>query len=381
MPLVFREITESDAQGLSHVWAMVYNRGEAYDASETLLDGRLGYVGEAEGKAVCGFAVVPMMTTRGQGVIPCAGVAGVGVLPEARHGQVGTDLMRWSLSAMRDRGFELAALYAFSDRFYRRVGYEVAGRRSLIQCPVHRLPKLTPELPIRQLLPADAHLLDGCYHSFAKSHSGLNLRTKEQWAERFGKRPPMIYAAGDPVEAYAWVSMEGGFWNDLRVGELAWSTRRGYESILATLIGLCINRSNLVWYEPSDGPFVSRFMDQGVKVSLDRHVMWRVLDVPKALARLKPEASGEYTFRVDDVDMPENRGPWHVRFDPDGVVVQPSSSASLVFTSQTFAQAFMGEPSLEMLLHNGDVASDSDQAARDARLLLPPKSTVCMDFF
>ncbi|MBX7133560.1 MAG: GNAT family N-acetyltransferase [Fimbriimonadaceae bacterium] len=381
MSVAFREIAENEAQGLVHVWSVVYNRGEAFTDEAGLFKGRLAFIGEDDGRPVAGYTVVPMRTTRGAGVVPCAGIAGVGVLPEARHGQVGTAMMKWSLRDLRERGFELAALYAFSDQFYRRVGYEVAGRRFQIQCPAQRLPRLTPSLPIRQIAPTDAHLLDGCYQAFAKAHSGLNLRTKEQWTERFGQRPPMIYAAGDPVEAYAWVSMEGGFWDDLRVGEFVWSSRRGYESILATLTGLCINRSNLIWYEPSDSPFLCRFMDQGIKVSLERHAMFRVLEVPRALSRLFSEGSGEFSFRVEDADLPENVGPWRVRYGADGVEVQPCSEPELVFTSQTFAQAFMGEPSLETLLHNGNVTSTSDRAALDACRLMTPRATVCMDFF
>lgn len=378
----FREVTAEDLDAIRHIWSIVYRRGEPIEPDEEVPRAdRTSYVGLLEGRPSAAFSVVPMRITRGEGTLTCAGVAAVAVLPEARNTRLGSSLMEWSLSDLRARGYDLAALYAFRDSFYRRFGYEVAGRRWQIRCPPDRLPRVEPTLPVRQVAPAEAHRLDRAYHAFARARSGMNLRTREDWIVRFGKRPPMIYAAGDPVEAYAWVSMEGGFWDDLAVGEFVWSTPEGYETILATLRALDINRGALIWHEPSDGPFLLSHMDQGIRVCLDRHAMFRVLEVPNALRRLIPESSGEFRVRVLDRHLPENEGSWHVRFTLDGLEVSPTAEADLELGIEAFSQALMGEPSLEVLLHAGKVVSHSDSAARAARALLSPRPTILMDYF
>lgn len=382
MALVFREVEERRHEGLAHVLSIVYQRGEPVDFEQSPHDpADRRFVAEREGRTVAGFVLLDMLVTRGEADLRCAGIAGVAVLPEERHLGVGSALMRWSLADLRSRGFHVAALYAFRDSFYRRFGYEVTGRRWQIHCPNQRLPRVAPELPIRQMQPSDAAQLDAPYRVFARAHSGVNLRTEAQWQTRFGRKPPMIYAAGDPVEAYAWVSMEGGFWEDLRVGEFVWASRRGYESILATLTGLGINRTALVWCEPSDSPFLARHADQGVRVSLERAIMFRCLDVPAALRRLRPEGSGEVTLEVEDVELPENRGPWRVVFRPGEVEVAAADSADLRLDIRTFTQALMGEPSVADLLEMGLGDCASEAAARAAAALMPPRATICLDFF
>lgn len=382
MGFEFREVTAEDVEAVRHIWSIVYRRGEPIEPGEEVPRAdRLSFVGFLDGRPGAAFSIMPMKVTRGDGTLSCAGVASVAVLPEARNARLGSAFMEWSLGDLRARGYETAALYAYRDSFYRRFGYEVTGRRWQIRCPPDRLPDLEPTLPVRHVTPEEAHLLDRPYRAFARARSGLFLREQSDWINRFGKRPPMIYAAGDPVEAYAWVSMEGSFWDDLPVGEFVWSTPAGYETMLATLRALDINRGALIWHEPSDGPFLLSHMDQGVRVCLDRHTMFRALEVPNALRRLVPESSGEFRIRVDDSHLPANVGPWQVRFGLDGVEVSPTKVADLELGIAAFSQALMGEPSLEVLLHAGKVASHDEAATRAARALLSPRPTILMDYF
>lgn len=317
--------------------------------------------------------------SRGEGVVRCGGVAGVGVRPMFRHRKIGSAMMRWQLRQMREQGYHAASLYAFREAFYRRFGYELTGARWQVRVPESRMPQTRMELEPRVIAPEALEELDPCYLAFARAHAGVNYRTPRHWQHRMGQRAPMIYAFGDPVEAYCWTSMEGGFWDELSFGEVVWSTMRGYRSMLAFMRGLVINRKAAIWSEPSEGPMLTQYMDQGIQVELHRPAMSRIVNVPEAIRQLCPEESGEFSLAVHDADLPENNGPWRVRFRAgEAPEVDRGGTPDLDLDIRPFSQAFFGEPSLARLLDLGIAFGSNPQAALR---LFTPMPTITTEFF
>lgn len=382
MATSIRRVRSDEFDRVAAVWQVVYRADQPFEPSE--IEGwrpERSVLAEVDGRVAGVYTVEPLRLTRGKGTFQCGGIGAVAVLPEFRRTGVASQLMRWSLQDMRESGSQLAALYAYRDGYYRRFGYEVAGRRWQIKCPQHRFPRYEQELPCRKLAAGDAGALDSAYVPFVRSISGGHLRCPEDWSHRLGKRPPMIYGVGDPVEGYFWTRMEGGFWEPLVVGELVWSTRRGYESVMAVLGGLAANRSEVVWDEPSCSPFFASNMDQGVSVSSTRHAQFRILDVPSALKCLAPEGKGRFSLEVLDPEIPANRGPWAVEFEEGRVSVERCEEADLTFDERSFVQAYLGEPSLEQLASIGRVSCKHRSALRTARELMPPLATMLTEFF
>ncbi len=270
------------------------------------------FIAEQNGQIQGACNVLDMTANRGTAVLNCGGIAGVAVLPELRRSGVGSAMMKWLVRHLRETETPLGSLYAFREPFYRKFGYEVAGRRQKITCPTHRWPKLESLLPIRRLTPADWQLLVPCYEVFAHSRSGLNVRAEWHWKRVLGEnRQLTIYAVGEPVEAYAVVSHVTAFWTTDHISELAWSTRLGYEGLLSMLGGLAINKAGLSWFEPSDGPFYADYLDQGVEISIERPIMFRVNDVSRSL--VPTPARHERRRRIRDssrrYDRPRKRRP------------------------------------------------------------------------
>ncbi len=378
-----REIAPEQMADFNSVSNWVYLGRQAPEGSDeymTSCEDSRDFVAYVDGRPASACRATGYRIARGEADMPCGGIACVGTLAEFRQTGVGTALMSRALYAMREQGQVLAALYAFKESYYRRVGYEACGWRWQIRCPQAALPKTNLSLPVRRIEAADVHLLDQAYLPFIRGMSGSNVRTPFQWQVRMGRNAPMIYAVGDPIEAYAWLGVEG-FWRDLTVGEMAWSTRRGYESILAVLRSLCSNQEALVWLEPPSSPFLARFQDHGVAAERNRISMFRVTDVPAALRALKPATSGSFAIAVDDDVMPENRGPWKVAFEPGHVEVKPADSADLVLDVRHFVQALLGSPSLQELLAAGLVDVSRRDAVEPACRLLNPMPVVCMEFF
>lgn len=283
------------------VYEEVWRSGEPFGEGELDPgDGSLRYIAYQSDERVASFKVHRYAVTAGSAVLSCAGVASVAVLPVHRGSKIGQELMRWAVPEMKAQGFEVAALYAFRESFYEKFGYRTVGMRWKIKCPLDRFPKLECSLPIRRIAPSQLELLYDCYSQFISNLDGANVRSPKDWQNRMGKRPPMIYAAGDPVEAYAWLTPSGEFWSDVILGEFCWSTRRGYESLLAFAKTLCINQNALVWTEPTQGQFMSRFLDQGVGLELYRPAMYRVLDAPVILEKLASDCKLTEPFTLTD---------------------------------------------------------------------------------
>jgi predicted acetyltransferase len=385
--ILVRPAEERDSDGMHEVWSLTYNNGDPYppERRNSTLKGSMNFVAECDGRIAAACNVLDLEVSRGAGALACGGVAAVAVLPEMRRSGVGTAMMSWLISHLREIGVPLASLYAFREPYYRRFGYEVAGKRLKIVCPVTRWPKFKSELPVRRLTPQDWQQLVPCYQAFARHRSGVVLRTEPQWQRVLGEnRPLTIYAAGDPVEAYAVVSHVTNFWTTDHISEIAWSSRSGYESVLAMLGSMAINKSGLSWFEPSDGLFYADYVDQGVDVILDRPIMFRVNDVAESLRLLRPEpdVAGAFIMGVEDALIRGNHGPWAVSFSEGKVEVEKASGApDFTLDVRHFAQAFLGEPGISQLAAAGVISANSKSGLAAACRLMQPQATYCMDFF
>lgn len=376
--IVVRPYEPKDQEQTWQVRAMTYNDGRPIPVEQQVYKTATPFVGEVDGRVVGTFVIMDMTCTRGrQAEWKTGGIAGVAVLPEARQSGVGNAMMRWSLRYMHEQGYVLAALYAFRESYYRKFGYEVCGIRHRISCPTGRLPRIEAALPVRRILHSDLEQIKPCYEGFARARSGMNLRTGLHWGRIItDDLVRTIYAAGDPIEAYAILEHRVDFWDDQPILEFAWTTMRGYEAMLSLFASVGINKTAVSWYEPSDGPFLTRFCDQGVKADAVKPIMFRVINFPKALEQLACSSDGEFSVAVEDEDLGENGGPWQVCFSDGRMRVERATCAELALDARSAVQVLLGQPSLEDLARNRIVA-ECDAAQR----LLPAAPVFCIDYF
>ena len=381
--VVVRPIENRDEDGFFTVRSLTYNDGLPITDREGWRTDHEHYVAELNGQIVGAFSALPLTASRGPATLKCGGIAGVAVAPDCRRAGVGGHMMRWYVNFAREQGTPLASLYGFRETWYRRFGYEVAGKRTRITCPTYRLPDLPCALDVRRLGWESWPELATCYAEYAHARSGVNLREGAwQWKRVLAENKPLtIYAFGDPVEAYVAVSHSINFWTEQGISEVIWSTRRGYEAALSFFRQLGINKTAIAWYEPSDSPFYAQFLDNGIEARIDRPIMFRVNDVPGALSLLKPTGSGVFSMRVADDVVAANDGVWRVEYNTDGISVTPGTDEDFTLDIRQLAQAFLGEPSLADLLRYGLVTVRNAGPVEDALRLLPPSPTICLDFF
>jgi predicted acetyltransferase len=370
----------TDADAVQKVWSWVYSLAAPKEPLEPPAEREKWYVGLEDGTPTTACKVHGYTVARGEADLSCGGVAAVATLSEHRKKGHGQRFMVDVLNLMREHGHVLSSLYAFRDPFYARSGYGTCGWRWKIVCPAHRMPKTECAMPVRQLVTTEVECLTDVHTQFVRGLSGSPLRTPAVWKRRMGTKPPLVYAIGDPIEAYLWVRITE-FWGNVDVGEIAWSTPRGYEAVMSVLRGIGHNQNTFTWMEPPQSRFFAAHFDQGVEMSVYRQTMHRVLDVEKALKQLKPKGEGAFTFSVRDEQIADNDGAWSVSWTDQGVDVQRSPRGDIAFSIGAFSQAFMGAPSVAELARHGLIEVRDPLSLSMAERLFTPMPVCCMEFF
>lgn len=372
MSVVVRRYKPDDRTGYAQVRSRVYRGGGPVGVDEKLIrDDSNAYVALLDDQIVGTSAVLRMTCTKGEEILSCGGVASVGVLPNIRRGGVGSELMRGTNRMMREEGYALASLYAYREPFYRRFGYEVVGKRFLIKAPTHRLPKITSDLPIRELQVSQYAELHDVMRAMGTRYAGYNVhRSADHWWRTTGGDTPMaIYVAGDPIEAFAVVRLRDDFWETVEVRETAWKSNAGYNAILALFSRIAMNHDAIEWCEPGDSPFLYTYADQAIEYTVNRPIMFRVLNVETCLRSLL--TLEDATIEIDDPDFPENSGVWDV-----STASRTTREPELILTIQQFTQAFLGDPSIV------SIARQTDQPlSRGLFNAFSAQPVYCADFF
>ncbi len=366
------------------VLSMVYVRGNPLEeTASNFSEKEEGFVClRPDGKPAGGYLLKHYSLSRGESFLPTGGIAAVGVMPHERGSGVGSLLMESSLEAMRERGLVLAALYPYREAYYRRFGYAQCGRRFQITVPTARFPKLESELECFRISPEDLSKLRGPYDSMAQRISGFHQRSDQDWTKRMGSKPPVIFALGDPAEAYVWTHYPENFWEKFEFGEFSWSTMRGYRSALALMRGLIDNQKSATWMEASNSPYLALYLDQGAEFQLHRPTMMRILDVPGAFSVLRHPVGLRVTIEIDDPQMPSNHGLWEIELGPDGSrCTRGSGPAVLRGSIRAWTQALMGEPSLAVLVECGAIEVLDPAQAPAIQLAFPAQPCMCSEFF
>jgi predicted acetyltransferase len=393
MPIVMRPYRDEDWPQAAAIWSQAFYGGEIPAGEEPLSRpiGVQNIVAEDEEGIVGATRLVPFrVLCRGE-ELGAFGLSSVAVAPEQRRQGTGSALLHWILWHLRRSGVAMAPLHAANEKFYRGFGWASSGARQEIKTTVDRLPRLETSLPVHRLRLEDWSDLQHAYEGFARAHSGALRRTglDRSYIHRVAGNTPLVYAVGQPAEAYAVLRLERNAWDrpyaDQRVAEVVWSTPRGYHALLGLLRQLLINTSAIRWFEPADSPFLAQYAERDTEVVARRPVMYRLIDVPLALATLPVDeaVAGTFTMAVFDPQLADNAGPWRVAAEEGRLTVEPCSTDApdLEIGVGALTQAVLGEPDLMALHRHGAVTVRSPEALALAARLLPPHPVCCLDFF
>lgn len=384
LSFTFRRYDDAqDRQQVLDLFSQVFRGGEPVPEEREVEDEDKQCFLYKEGGQVLAAFVLIRMTCSLSGLreeLPCGGIQAVAVRPEARRSGLASAMMRFAMGEMRRQGYAISSLYGFRESFYRRLGWEVCGVRYKITCPSARLPATGVEMPVREVLGDEPWKeVEHVYDAFASRYSGMNRRSPRQWKHvmRGTGGQARVYAIGEPIEAYCVLHITGDFWDEQPLSQVAWSTPEGYRAILTFLRSVAANKTAISWFEPGDSPLLALYLDQGVTAAINRPIMFRILDVEKALRPVFARFGGGVSIRVNDPDIQENSRSW--RLDEYGVSACEEGDIRLGIGALT--QALLGEPSFGDLVRHGAVQCGSEDALAKALRVFPPGRSFCMDFF
>lgn len=364
---------------------------------DALTDGPHGglealWVAEEDGRLVGACSLLRLRQWVGGACIPVMGLAAVAIAPTHRRRGLAARLVRAGFTHARERGDVGSALYPFRAAFYEDLGYGLAGEAHQYQLP----PNLLPDDKVERLRvrlvdgPEDEAAMHALYSEVARRHmTGQLERSDRSWRAVWGgdDRAAVLYQgeSGEP-EGYAIVRYRADLpvtTRFLEVEERAWLTLGARRGIYAWLSTMSDQWRELVYRaHPEEGfgdllsePRLPLLANPGwglwfPSATLMRGPMFRVLDVPGALARrtLVGEASLTLRLEVDDPQIAENRGPWRVRLHDGAMEVEPDDGApvdaTLRLPMDTLSRVYIGALAMRQALTGGLAWLDRPELAR-----------------
>ena len=261
-----------------------------------------------------GLAIYRMGQWFGGQSVPIAGIAAVGVAPEHRGVGVAAELMGRLLKELQTDGVALSTLYASTQRFYRKVGYEPAGTACRFSVATH---SLIPgrHLPIRPVDPTDHELFHDLYRQRAQRTSGNLDRHQIIWQHILQPANEVVYAyligPEDKPEGYVVFSQQPGTRGyHLQVRDLVTLTSSAGHSLWAFFADHRSLAQDVHWPGPLVEPMLSLLAEQTYQVVHLERWLLRIVDVPKALMLrgYPPGVEAELHLQVRDNLLAENNG-------------------------------------------------------------------------
>jgi predicted acetyltransferase len=324
--------------------------------------------------------------------LPVMGLGSVAIAPTHRRRGLAARMLIAGFAHARERGDVGSALYPFRASFYEELGYGLAGEAHQYQLP----PALLPDAPEERLR---VRLVDGpeteadmraVYAEAAcRAMTGQLDRTERSWRKAWGEQDQaavVYYGEGGKPEGYAIVRYRSDLpvtTRYLEVEERMWMTLGAQRGLYGWLSTMSDQWRELVYRAHPEEGFGDLISEPRLPLlanpswglwfpsaTLMRGPMFRVLDVPAALSSrtLLNEASFTLRLEVDDQQIPENRGPWVVRFEGNAMFVEPdaggAADATLRIPMDTLSRVFIGALAMRQAISGGLAWLDRPELAR-----------------
>lgn len=394
MAVEIRSITPDELQAYGKVVSYVF---ASEDGMEDELKGTqpdFTTCGFVDGKLVSTLATLPF-TVRLNGVAcPMGGVTAVGTLPEQRRRGLLRQVMTQALATMRDRGQNLAILWASMGAIYQRFGYGLASAQVNysfdpryvaferdIETPGHveLVPKDDSFATIKQNYIEWATPRNLCIHRSTFLWTVNTLRPPKKDTPVFTaiyrdadgqSRGHVVYSTEDQT------TPEPGPSQQMTVSDFV-----AFDTDASRALWNYIRRHDLVGRvnfrgAPEDDVIPDLLLEPRMLNKKVSDGIWmRVVDVEKALSQRPYGARGELTFAIaGDTECPWNNGTYLLETDgPSTHVSRSSREPELTIPPATLASLISGYRSATHFVRAGRLDEHREGAALRANALFRPE--------
>lgn len=295
--------------------------------------------------------------------VPCGGIGAVSTLPEYREEGCIRAIFGRLLHRARERGEILSALYPFCQAFYRKFGYETVCKENVYTFAPEVLREYSFGGKAVMYAPEDnLQPYMELYTQFAARYNLAAVRSESMMREHLKgncyQERKFTYLLSEEETSVAYltfVDVKGEKGPHLKVQDLAWEGRKGFEAILGFLSRFTADYARIDLPLPLDIELLSlihSWKAYDIEKRTEQSYMVRVVNVPELLKRLAVQEGTVFTIRVQDELLPENCGTWKVTHGSAEAVSEPPD---LIVSIQALAQMTVGEVSLYEAALRSDV--------------------------
>jgi predicted acetyltransferase len=324
------------------------------------------FAARENGRTIGGAGSFPFTMTVPGGQVPCAGVTLVGVYPTHRRRGALRAMMRAQLDDARERGEQIAALWASDERIYTRFGYGTASLTGEIELDRERSAYALPFEPesVARIVDADEaeKVLPPVHERWVSETPGAFVRSPSWWEHRVFADPPefrggagpkrfVVLERGTDVVAYAIYrhapNFEAGASTGmLRVIEALAPEPRALAEVWRYLLDIDWLATIEASLLPIDHPlFLLLAEPRRLRLRVGDGIWVRLVDVGAALSARTYADNSSVVFEVHDEFIPDNAGVWKIDAggasrskDPPEIVLDVTGLGSVYLGGFTFAQ-------------------------------------------
>jgi predicted acetyltransferase len=358
------------------------------------------WVGEEAGRPIAACQLLWMRQWIGGVTIPVMGLGSVAIAPTHRRRGMAGRLLTAGFEHARERGDVGSVLYPFRASFYEDLGYGLAGEAHQYQVPPALLPDDREGRKRVRLVTteADERAMFAVYTEGARHQTGQMDRSERNWSKAWGgedQAAVVYWSDSGEAEGYCIVRYRADLpltERFLEVEERMWLTLEAQRGIYGWLSTLGDQWREIVYRAHPEEGFGDRLHEPRLPLlsapgwglwfpsaTLLRGPMFRLLDVPEALALRPVSAAVEITLglEVDDEQIPENRGAWRVHMEGGRCEVEPlrggAVDATLTLPVDTLSRIYIGAIAPWQAVAGGLASIDNPGVMQvlDAALHLP----------
>lgn len=332
-------------------------------------------------------------------IIPVGGVGSVAVGLLNKKEKICKDLITFFLKNCKEKGQEVAALYAFRPSFYKRMGFGYGSKMSKYRVSTGSLPEGGNKNKVVFLSENDKEQVAKCHGAYINNNHGMMEKSLRELDSIFDteKNRVVAYKDGESILGYAvfeFVKGDNFLKNDIAIIELIYNSTEALLSLCAFLKSQADQIDNIIFYS-QDTDFYHLFDDprnpEGNMFYYVTHetnkdgigIMYRVLDCKGLIAKMEEvKLYGEpmkIRFEVEDDFLPENSQKFTVDMN-SGIKVIEDGEADVTIRLEIsdFSSLIMGAVSLNSLYRYGKAeVSNEGYIGKISNILSQLKRPMC----